>query len=74
MQYTAYGASNRPYIKPRLIKRKEQYLSDIIAVEEIMFEKNRTYGYNEFLHELAQLLINAIIYLRLGILIAHSTL
>lgn len=60
MQYTMYGAYNRPYVKPRSIKNKEQYLNDIISIEEIMFEQNSTYGYNKFLHEWAQLLINAI--------------
>ena len=60
MQYTLYGPHNRPYIKPRNIPNKEQYLNDIVSIEAIMFEQKSTYGYNDFLHEWAQLLINSI--------------
>lgn len=59
MHYTIYEGYDRPYIRPCPIKNKEDYVRDIITLERIMFEQDKTYSYNEFLHEWAQLLINA---------------
>ena len=59
MHYDIYESYDRPYIRPHSIKNKGDYVRDIITLERIMFEQDKTYSYNEFLHEWAQLLINA---------------
>ena len=51
MHYTTYESYDRPYIRPCPIKNKEDYVRDIITLERIMFEQDKTYSYNEFLHE-----------------------
>ena len=59
MHYTTYESYDRPYIRPCPIKDKKLYFRDILTLEKIMFEQDKTYPYNEFLHEWAQLLINS---------------
>ena len=60
MQHTCYGAHNRPFVRPIVLANKEQYLLDIAYLERIMFDDQTTYSYNTFLHEIVQLMINAI--------------
>ena len=60
MQYTMYHNEYRPYIRPQYLKNRNIYIEDIMTLEAIMFEQDKTYSYNDFLHEWAQLLINAI--------------
>ncbi len=51
MHYTTYESYDRPYIRPCPMKDKKLYFRDILILEKIMFEQDKTYPYNEFLHE-----------------------
>ena len=59
MKYTIERDYDRSCVRPCPIKDRKSYFDDIITLEEIMFEQQKTYPLNDFLHEWAQLLINA---------------